>query len=148
VYKRLTFFLLIFAIVSFHTQADIFKVIGPDGKVSYTDTEPKAASTGKTERLKIQTYSGAPAVSSINGMAKRVTIFSAQWCGVCREAKSYMKTHNIAFEEWDIDKSEYAKSKLNEFKASGIPVILVGNQKMIGFSPEAFEAMRKTARTF
>ncbi|HAH07859.1 MAG TPA: hypothetical protein DCM05_15270 [Elusimicrobia bacterium] len=127
-------------------QAEIYKVVGADGKVSYTDKEPQPNS-GKTEKLKVQTYSGTPAVSAYSGSVKKVTILSAQWCGVCTRAKAYMKDHKIAFEEWDIDKSEYARSKMNELGAKGVPVILVGKQKMVGFSAETLEEMIKNAGT-
>lgn len=133
---------LALAVFSPQGEAEIYKVVGPDGKVSYTDKEPKSE---KAEKLKIQTYAGVPAVSSLNAAVKRVTLFSAQWCGACRKAKAYMVSHKIAFDEWDIDTSSYAQGKLKEFGTKSIPVILVGNQRMVGFSPESFEDMRSKA---
>lgn len=133
---------LLLSVIVLEARAEIYKVVGADGKVSYTDKEPQSE---KAEKLKIQTYTGSPSVSSLAGAVRRVTLFSAQWCGSCRNAKAYMTSHNIAFEEWDIDKSDYARAKMNEFGTKAIPVILVGNQKMVGFSPESFEAMRKKA---
>jgi len=138
------FLLLCLALAAPAAQAEIYKVVGADGKVSYTDKEPQPNS-GKTEKLKIQTYSGTPTVSTYNGAVKRVTILSAQWCGVCTRAKAYMKDRKIAFEEWDIDQSEYARTKMNELGAKGVPVILVGKQKMVGFSAETLEEMIKNA---
>lgn len=125
-------------------QADIYKVVGADGKITYTDKEPQA-SGGKSEKLNIQTYSGTPAVSTLGMAVKKVTILSAQWCGVCTRAKAYMKSHDIAFEEWDIDKSDFARAKMNELGARGVPVILVGKQKMVGFSESTLETMLKAA---
>lgn len=133
---------LTLAVFGLEAQAEIYKIIGPDGKVSYSDKEPQSE---KAEKLKIQTYSGTPSVSSLNTAFKRVTLFSAQWCGACRKAKAYMASHKIAFDEWDIDTSSYAQAKMKEFGAKSIPVILVGDQKMIGFTPEKFEAMRNKA---
>jgi len=141
------FFLLLFVFAAQHAQAEIYKVTGADGKVSYTDQAPRSA-TGKTENLKIQTYSGAPSVSSLNGSVKKVIMLSAQWCGVCRQAKAYMSSRKIAFEEWDIDQSDYARSKMRELGAKGVPVILVGKQKMVGFSPEGLDDMLQKAGAF
>ncbi len=140
------FFLLCLTLAALPARAEIYKVVGPDGKVSYTDKEPQPNS-GKTEKLKIQTYSGPPAVSTTNASVKKITMLSAQWCGVCTRAKAYMNTHKIAFEEWDIDQSEYARAKMNELGAKGVPVILVGKQKMVGFSAETLEEMIKNAGT-
>ena len=136
--------LLLLILGAGQAQADIYKVVGPDGKITYTDKEPQA-SGGKSEKLNIQTYSGAPAVSTLATAVRRVTILSAQWCGVCTKAKAYMKSRNIAFEEWDIDKSDFARAKMNELGARGVPVILVGNQKMVGFSETGLDAMLKKA---
>lgn len=144
---RPAFLILIFVFFAFNVHAAIFKVVGADGKVSYTDKDPQAA-TGKIEKLKMQTYSGAPSVSSYNGSVRKVTLLSAPWCGVCRQAKAYMNSRKIAFEEWDIDRSEYARSKMQELGAKGVPVILMGKQKMIGFSPAGLDDMLKTASAF
>lgn len=138
------FLLLAFALCAQLAQAEIYKVLGADGKVSYTDKDPQSTAA-KTEKLKIQTYSGAPSVSSYNGSARKVTLLSAQWCGICRQAKAYMNSRKIAFEEWDIDQSEYARSKMRELGANGVPVILVGKQKMVGFSAEGLDDMLQKA---
>lgn len=145
--KGSIFFLLLFAFTSLEVQAEIYKVTGADGKVSYTDKDPQSASV-KTEKLKIQTYSGAPMVSSYNGSVRKVTLLSAQWCGVCRQAKAYMNSRKIAFEEWDIDQSDYARAKMKELGAKGVPVILVGKQKMNGFSSGGLDKMLQKAGTF
>lgn len=130
--------LLATALAASNALAEIYKVVGPDGKITYSDREPQAAA--KADRLKIQPSSGGTSAA-----APRVVLFSAQWCGVCREAKSYMASRSISYEEWDVDKSDYAQAKLREFGTRAVPVILVGNQKMIGFSSDRLEAMLKSA---
>lgn len=136
--------LLVFSLFAQPAQAEIYKVIGADGKVSYTDKNPQSAAA-KTEKLKVQAYAGAPSAASPNATARKVTLLSAQWCGACRQAKAYMNSRKIAFEEWDIDRSDYARSKMRELGANGVPVILVGKQAMVGFSAERLDAMLKNA---
>jgi glutaredoxin len=138
------FFLFFSAFAAQQAQAEIYKVTGADGKVSFTDKAPQST-TAKSEKLTIQTFTGAPSISSYNGSVKKVTLLSAQWCGVCRQAKAYMNSRKIAFEEWDIDQSDYALSKMRELGAKGVPVILVGKQKMVGFSPEGLDDMLQKA---
>lgn len=138
------FFCLFLAFGALDVRADIYKHVGADGKVTYSDQEPQAPGT-QSKKLSIQTYNGAPSLSTLKNPVGKVTILSAQWCGVCTRAKNYMKSRNIAFEEWDIDKSDYARAKMNELGAKGVPVILVGNQKMVGFSKSGLDAMLKMA---
>jgi len=51
------FFLLLFALTAPKTQAEIYKVIGADGKVSYTDKEPQSAARQNRE-AENQTFTG------------------------------------------------------------------------------------------
>jgi glutaredoxin len=141
--KRALIGFLAFLAFATAAHAVVYKVIGADGRVSYTDKEPSPAE--KSEKLKLQTYTGAPSVSSTKDAVKRVTILSAQWCGVCTRAKAYMKSRKIDFEEWDVDKSDYARAKMNDLGAKGVPVILVGSRKMVGFSEAGLEDMLKAA---
>lgn len=143
---RLAFLLLALSLCALPAQAEIYKVVGADGKVSYTD-QPPQDKAARSEALKIQTYAGPPAVSAYGGSVRKVTLLSAQWCGACKSAKAYMVGRKIAFEEWDIDRSEFARAKMREVGAKGVPVILVGKQKMVGFSPEGLENMLQQAGT-
>ena len=142
--KQPAFLLLAFALCAPPAQAEIYKVVGADGKVSYTDKNPQPTAT-QTEKLKVQPSSGAASASSPNASARKVTLLSAQWCGACQQAKAYMNSRNIAFVEWDIDQSDYARTKIKALGAKGVPVILVGQQTMVGFSPEQLDAMLKNA---
>lgn len=126
-------------------HAEVYKIVGADGKISYSDTPP-ANPDIKAQTLKIQTWTGSPSVSTSGSRVGKVTMLSAQWCGVCKTAKNYMKSHNIAFEEWDVDQSDFARSKMRELGAKGVPVILVGAQKMVGFSPDRLESMIASAK--
>ncbi|MBS4095439.1 MAG: glutaredoxin family protein [Sulfuricella sp.] len=121
----------------------IYKVVGPDGRISFTDKPPDAASGQKAEALKITTWSGAPATGNNGESVKRVTLISAQWCGQCTKAKAYMKSKGIVFDEWDIDVSDFARGKMKALKAKGVPVILYQSRHMVGFSPESFEKLLK-----
>ncbi|MDP2829913.1 MAG: glutaredoxin family protein [Sulfuricellaceae bacterium] len=131
---------LVAGLTNGNAHAEVYKIVGADGKISYSDTPPVNPDT-KAQTLKIQTWTGSPSVSTSGSRVGKVTILSAKWCGVCTQAKSYMKSHSIAFEEWDIDQSDFARSKMRELGAKGVPVILVGTQKMVGFSPERLESM-------
>lgn len=141
---RLTVPLLALTLCALPAQAEIYKVVGADGKVSYTD-QPPQDKAARSETLKIQTYAGAPSVSSYAGSVRKVTLLSAQWCGACKSAKAHLASRKIAYEEWDIDRSEFARAKMREIGATGVPVILVGKQKMVGFSPQGLDDMLKNA---
>ena len=73
-------------------------------------------------------------------------MYSTSWCGVCKEAKQYMASRGIRYQEYDIEKNSNAKRKFKKLGGRGIPLILVGNQKMRGFSASRLEAMLDKAK--
>jgi glutaredoxin len=124
-------------------HAEVYKLIGPDGKVTYTDSHSEGGNSTKVEVVKIDSYAGPAEVSSVGDLAasRKVTIFTTEWCGVCRKAKSYMAGHGIAYDELDIEKSQFARTEFDQLGGRAVPVILIGKEKMTGFSPAKFEAM-------
>lgn len=137
-------FLLLTAL---NAQAGLYKVVGADGKISYTDQKPLAQSA-KAEKLDTRTYAATPmaARNENAAVAEKVTLFTAKSCQLCDEAKAYMASRRITYQEWDVDKSNYARAKLAEFGADSVPVILVGREKMVGFSEARLDAMLNKAR--
>ena len=68
-------------------------------------------------------------------------MYSAQWCGVCEQARSYFKKNKIRYKEYDVDKSVEGRTRYRELKGRGVPIIIVGKSLMSGFSPEYFEQL-------
>jgi glutaredoxin len=59
--------------------------------------------------------------------------------GVCKRAKRYFKANNIPFVEYDIEKSRKAAREYKKLGGRGVPLILVGKQRMSGFSEAGFK---------
>jgi len=68
-----------------------------------------------------------------------VEIYITDWCGYCKKALAYMKSRNIPYVAYDIEKDASAKQRHNEFGGRGVPLIIVGTKKLTGFSPEGLE---------
>jgi glutaredoxin len=77
------------------------------------------------------------------GSARRfdgtVELYSTEWCPHCKRAEAYMLQKGIRFAKHDIEKDSAAKRRYEELGAGGVPLILVGSEKMNGFTPEALE---------
>jgi len=67
----------------------------------------------------------------------KVIIYTTSWCGVCKKAKAWMNQNRVPYQEFDVEASEanYQKYKA-EGGDGGVPLILVGNNKMRGWSEE------------
>lgn len=120
-----------------------------DGNVHFGDEPPKDVASKRME-IRSNTYRTAPApVSSRTARNKseskptsseppKVVLYSTAWCGYCKKAKAYFRTNNIAFTEFDIEKSASAKRDFKRLGGSGVPLILVGEKRVKGFSPAKF----------
>lgn len=118
-------------------HAEIYRWTDQNGKVHFAD-RPSAAHTSETVKLRINTYESVGYDTSATDAGKDVVMYSASWCGVCKKARRYFEDSRIAFTEFDIDKNPKARSAYEKLGARGVPVILVGKQRMNGFSIEGF----------
>ncbi len=71
----------------------------------------------------------------------RVVMYSASWCGVCTKARRYFEANNIGFTEYDVETSQAGKAGFEKLNGKGVPIILVGNKRMNGFSAATFEKL-------
>ncbi len=137
--------------VSFITHAEIHKWMDEDGKIHYGDRPPES---GEIEQLEISVESfSSVEVRNLDegdiavlgdtqvqqGEAKKVVMYSTENCGYCKKAKAYFNASKISFTERDINKSAAAKRQWKNLNGTGVPLILVGERKMRGFSVSSFE---------
>ena len=70
----------------------------------------------------------------------RITMYSTEWCGVCKRARSYMHKQNIPFTEHDIEHDDLARQKAHKLNPrDSVPTITIDKELLIGFSPESLE---------
>lgn len=60
-------------------------------------------------------------------------------------SREYLARRGIAYTEYDVEKSDIGKTEYRRLNGRGVPVILVGNQRMDGFSAEKLERMLANA---
>jgi len=72
---------------------------------------------------------------------KQVVIYTTTACVHCRRAKQFLRERGIAFREMDVSASQRARKELQRLGARGVPVLLVGGDRMDGFDPKRFLAL-------
>ncbi|MES9872823.1 MAG: DUF4124 domain-containing protein [Candidatus Sedimenticola sp. 6PFRAG7] len=134
------FFLLM--LIAGSAAAGIYKWVDENGKTHFGDKPPQQSGAEQME-LQLNTFSGYQVRERDDGIATggKVVIYSTTWCGVCERAKDYFKANNIPYKEYDVEKSEKGKRDFKRMKGRGVPVILVGNKRMDGFSEAKFKAL-------
>ena len=135
----------------FPAAAELYKWVDQDGKVHYSDAPPPNKKS-KRINLKINSISGPPVVSENRSAspvaaanAERVRLFTAAWCGYCKKARAYLQARGTPFEDLDVETSAQGKNAYDALGGHGVPIILVGQQRMDGYNASTLEAMLKNA---
>jgi len=73
---------------------------------------------------------------------KKVTIYSTPTCQYCEQAKEYMKENEIDYKEYDVSSdTDRRKEMIEKSGQMGVPVIVIGEDMMVGFEKDRFEEM-------
>lgn len=77
---------------------------------------------------------------------KNVTIYTTPTCSYCKAAKAFFKEHNIAYNEYDVAADrEKAQEMINKSGQMGVPVILVGDDLIVGFDEDRLKTLLSIA---
>lgn len=131
-------------LLSFSVNGEIYKWVDDKGKVHFTDNPPSDKKTEEVE-LRINTYSAVqitPLVERL-GKADKVVIYTADWCSICEKATKYFNKNNIAYVDYDVEKSRTGKIDYKLLRGKAVPIIIVGNKRMNGFRVSRFEKLYK-----
>ena len=75
-------------------------------------------------------------------LQKKVVIFTTPTCGWCTRAKQYFRKHRIRFTEVDVTRDQRgAQDMIRRSGQRGVPVILIGNQAIVGFDKPRVDSM-------
>ena len=88
----------------------------------------------------------APVAADAGPQDLHVIVYSASWCSACQDAKAWMTTANIPFEERDIDSSpEYMQQLKSLNRRMSIPTLDIDGKVMVGFYPRQLVWMLQRA---
>lgn len=75
-----------------------------------------------------------------------LVFFSAPWCGYCDRARAWFDEERVDYLEIDIESSTDANRLWRDAGGRGVPHVLVGEQRIPGYSPDAYaRALRAAA---
>ena len=128
------------------SMAQLYKTVGPDGRVTYSDTPPPV---GKAERKNVS-GNGPNEVNLPYELAQAlrnhpVTFYSMAKCPVCDDARSLLKKRGIPYVEKTITSAD-DQIKLRDISGgTELPVLLVGREKKLGFAPTEWQSVLTAA---
>ena len=69
-----------------------------------------------------------------------VTLYGAEWCPACNQAKKYLKDKNIEYTYIAVDTEEGLVAAKNNL-ISSIPVLDIDNKKIVGYSLNSYNLL-------
>ena len=76
---------------------------------------------------------------------RHVRLYSATWCGYCKRARAYLESRHIPYEDLDVETTERGRRQFAQLGGRGVPIILVGRQRMDGYEQAELARMLATA---
>lgn len=142
---------LLFALFALHASGGVYaqyKVVGPDGRVTYTDRPPAAEANKVTPmRAGAPVAASAPAAAGsveaglpfeLRQLASRfpVTLYSSANCSPCDSARQMLQQRGVPYTERRIVTEEDAAALTRLTAGRTLPSLTVGTQASRGFNAD------------
>lgn len=73
----------------------------------------------------------------------KVTVYTSNTCPYCTMAKDYLKEKEVAFEEKNVQTDKEARQELMAMGYTGVPVICVDDEQIVGFDKARLDELLK-----
>lgn len=118
--------------------AQVYRIVEPDGKVSFSD-QPPATGSPKTAPAKVGSSGEAVAASLPFGLLQvaskfPVTLYTSESCVPCGNGRSMLTSRGIPFTERTVNSLEDAEALKRLSGGSSLPLLTIGSQHLKGFS--------------
>jgi len=112
----------------------LYKVVGPDGKVSYTD-RPPADQPSQSLKTNGSMADTASLPFELRQAASRypVTLYTSSDCAPCDQGRNALKARGVPFTEKTVQTAEDDKVLQAKEGTRNLPVLRIGSQQLKGF---------------
>jgi glutaredoxin len=121
-------------------DAQVYRIVGPDGRVTFSDRPPPDAKATPAASLPLPAStgpaSGSPLPAELRGAASRYpfTLYTGRECAPCDAARAFLSTRGVPFTEKTVTTEPDARAVRNLSGVSTLPFATLGGQHLIGFS--------------
>jgi glutaredoxin len=127
--------------ISGWVDKQLLKKSGSQNQAILMEAPRKAAQKNPRPRVVVMKPAPARQIGPAgDGTAEgRVVLYSASWCPYCDKARAFMQNQGVAFEEYDTETHPKGRRDYAAMNGNGIPIVLVGNHKIVGWKQAEFE---------
>ncbi len=66
----------------------------------------------------------------------KVILYSTSWCSSCVETRKFLEANDIAYYEYDIEKSQEGRSQYKVLGGRVVPLLLINRKVIVGYRPD------------
>lgn len=134
--------LAVFAIAalwSTASHAQVYRIVGSDGKVAFSDKPPVTEGTPRVGAANSSSATGGVSAGlpyELRQVASKypVTLYVGDNCGPCGAGRSMLTSRGIPFAEKTVSSNEDAQALQRLSGDSSLPFMTIGSQQLKGFS--------------
>lgn len=117
----------------------VYRSVGPDGKVTFSDLPPAPASNAKVSAASASPAGGEASVAlpfELRQVAAKypVTLYTGDNCAPCGAGRSLLTSRGIPFIEKTVTTNEDVQSLQRLSGSNSLPFLTIGGQQLRGFS--------------
>lgn len=116
----------------------IYRLVGPDGKVTFSDKPPAASANASTTvgAGKPQSTDGATLPFELRQVSSRfpVTLYTSDPCAPCGAGRTLLNNRGIPFSEKTVNTAEDVAALKRISGDGSLPFLTIGGQQLKGFS--------------
>jgi glutaredoxin len=127
------------AVVQGATAQTVYRIVGPDGKVTFSDKPPASAEQGKVSAVGVGA-AGAASNASVPFELRQlmgkypVTLYTTKDCGPCATGRSLLTARGVPFSERTVTTPEDTAALQRLSGDTSLPFMTLGSQRIKGFS--------------
>lgn len=140
--------LLLTLLFATSAQAQMYKWVGADGKVTYSDTPPPGSAKHVEEKALGGDSTTNPALPFELSRAVKtypVTLYTTKKCEPCEQGRSMLQQRGIPYTEKTVNTNEELAKFRSLSDKPQFPLLTVGSQKQQGFQSIEWDAMLTAA---
>jgi glutaredoxin len=120
-------------------QAQVFRIVGPDGKVTFSDRPPPDPKATPTQSVNVGEGNVTPTANlpaELRSAVGRypVTLYTTTNCAPCDSARSYLRQRGVPYTENTISTREDSAALERLSGSTNLPLMTLGGQQVPGFA--------------
>lgn len=129
-------------------HAELYKWVGEDGKVTYSDTPPpRSAKKVEVKEIEISASGAADLPFELAEARKKnpVTLYTAAKCAPCEDGRALLNARGIPFSEKTVTSTQDVARLKQVSGDAQLPVLVVGSNQRQGYDAEGWNSALTTA---